>query len=408
MPERGGWSRSGTGDGDAAPGAVVGATGKTGRAVAAALLGAGGPGPGRGAPGPRGRRPRRERHPSPSTSVTGQGLAAALDGARAAYHLAPNVHPDEVGIAARVARCRGSRRPAAARLPLGAPPRRRPDAAPPAQGRGGGAAARGPRRAAHRAAPGGLPPEPPRAGARRDASPVPYSLDAPFTNVDLEDVGEVAADALLGAHAGATLDLAGPGGADHAADGRAGGGGAGAAGRRAILATVAGPGAALADLPGDLVAMFRRTTRWPGRRPTHSAALAADHGQRARRRPGRPAAGCGGGDAPLSAMDSRRRRRARGVAVAATAGGNASPPTSTHRHAESCSALRRRRLRPRATSPRASRVPCLAAWGHAVRATATALAASTTPPAGPARGPAPSTTRRGRGAFDRAADRTAY
>ena len=39
---------------------------------------------------------------------------------------------------------------------------------------------------------------------------VPYSLDAPFTNVDLDDVAEVAADALLGAHAGLTLDLAGP------------------------------------------------------------------------------------------------------------------------------------------------------------------------------------------------------
>ena len=31
---------------------------------------------------------------------------------------------------------------------------------------------------------------------------VPYSLDAPFTNVDLADVAEVAADALGGAHAG--------------------------------------------------------------------------------------------------------------------------------------------------------------------------------------------------------------
>ena len=39
---------------------------------------------------------------------------------------------------------------------------------------------------------------------------VPYSLDAPFTNVDLTDVAEVAADALGGAHAGRTLDLAGP------------------------------------------------------------------------------------------------------------------------------------------------------------------------------------------------------
>ncbi len=39
---------------------------------------------------------------------------------------------------------------------------------------------------------------------------VPYSVDAPFTNVELADVAEVAADALLGAHAGLNLDLAGP------------------------------------------------------------------------------------------------------------------------------------------------------------------------------------------------------
>ena len=39
---------------------------------------------------------------------------------------------------------------------------------------------------------------------------MPYSLDAPFTNVDLDDVADVAAEALLGAHAGLTLDLAGP------------------------------------------------------------------------------------------------------------------------------------------------------------------------------------------------------
>ena len=46
--------------------------------------------------------------------------------------------------------------------------------------------------------------------ARSGMLAVPYSLDAPFTNVDLDDVAEVAADALLGAHAGLTLDLAGP------------------------------------------------------------------------------------------------------------------------------------------------------------------------------------------------------
>ena len=46
--------------------------------------------------------------------------------------------------------------------------------------------------------------------ARTGMLSVPYSLDAPFTNVDLDDVADVAADALLGAHPGLTLDLAGP------------------------------------------------------------------------------------------------------------------------------------------------------------------------------------------------------
>ena len=41
--------------------------------------------------------------PSSSTWSPGRGWRAALDGARAAYHLAPNVHADEVGMAARVA-----------------------------------------------------------------------------------------------------------------------------------------------------------------------------------------------------------------------------------------------------------------------------------------------------------------
>jgi uncharacterized protein YbjT (DUF2867 family) len=40
---------------------------------------------------------------------------------------------------------------------------------------------------------------------------VPYSLDAPFTNVDLEDVAEVAARVLTeGGHEGRSYDLAGP------------------------------------------------------------------------------------------------------------------------------------------------------------------------------------------------------
>ena len=45
----------------------------------------------------------------------------------------------------------------------------------------------------HGAAPGGLPPEPRRARALDGRIAVPYSLDTPFTNVDLDDVAEVAA-----------------------------------------------------------------------------------------------------------------------------------------------------------------------------------------------------------------------
>jgi uncharacterized protein YbjT (DUF2867 family) len=48
------------------------------------------------------------------------------------------------------------------------------------------------------------------AQARSGLLSVPYSLDAPFRNVDLADVAEVAVAALRGAHAGLTLDLAGP------------------------------------------------------------------------------------------------------------------------------------------------------------------------------------------------------
>ena len=87
---------------DLRPVVVVGATGKTGRAVAEALLA-------RRVPVRAAVRAGREAAaPAGTTPVaidlaTGSGLAVAFDGARAAYHLAPNVHPDEVGIARRVA-----------------------------------------------------------------------------------------------------------------------------------------------------------------------------------------------------------------------------------------------------------------------------------------------------------------
>ena len=85
-----------------APVLVIGATGKTGRAVARALLA-------RGVPvRAAARAGRADAVLGGTTPVavdleTGAGLDAALDGIRAVYHLAPNVHPDEVAMAARMA-----------------------------------------------------------------------------------------------------------------------------------------------------------------------------------------------------------------------------------------------------------------------------------------------------------------
>ncbi|HEU4913045.1 MAG TPA: NAD(P)H-binding protein, partial [Actinomycetes bacterium] len=68
--------------------AVVGAAGKTGRAVVAALRA-------------RGERPRGLVRRDPAVDevtvdlLDADSVRAALDGADAVYHLAPNVHPDE-------------------------------------------------------------------------------------------------------------------------------------------------------------------------------------------------------------------------------------------------------------------------------------------------------------------------
>jgi uncharacterized protein YbjT (DUF2867 family) len=194
--------------GGRAPVLVVGATGKTGRAVSAALLA-------RGVPVRAAVRPGREgAAPAGTTAVpvdldTGQGLAAALDGARAAYHLAPNVHPDEVGMAARVASAA-----TAAGLPrlvfhsvLHPDDARMPHHQRKAEAEGLLRDALGERVTVLRPA---AYHQNLVAQARSGMLSVPYSVDAPFTNVDLADVAEVAADALGGAHAGLTLDLAGP------------------------------------------------------------------------------------------------------------------------------------------------------------------------------------------------------
>ncbi len=187
---------------------VVGATGKTGRAVCAALVAAGVPV--RSAV----RAGREPSAPAGTTPVvvdmaTGHGLAAALDGARAAYHLAPNMHPDEVGIAARVATAAadgGLERlvfhsvlhPDDARMPHHL---RKAEAEAVLRERLGARLTVLRPAAYHQNL---------VAQAMAGMLRVPYSLDAPFTNVDLADVAQVAAAALGGAHAGMALDLAGP------------------------------------------------------------------------------------------------------------------------------------------------------------------------------------------------------
>ena len=141
--------------------------------------------------------------------VSGRGLAAALDGARAAYHLAPNVHPDEVGIARRVADAA-----AAAGLPrfvfhsvLHPEDARMPHHLRKAEAESLLRAALGERvtvlrpSAYHQNLLG---------QARSGVVTVPYSPDAPFAAVDLDDVAQVAADALTGDHRRTALDLAGP------------------------------------------------------------------------------------------------------------------------------------------------------------------------------------------------------
>lgn len=193
--------------------------------------------------------------------ATGAGLGAALDGIRAVYHLAPNVHPDEVGMAVRLA-----------------------DAA---------AAAGTPRVVFHSV----LHPDDARMPhhlRKRDAErvlrsmlddrltilrpaayhqnlldqagagviTVPYSPDAPFSNVDLGDVAQVAAAALLNPVIGGGVhDLAGPQVLTTEEMGRQA---AAALGRRvevrriSIESWLAGPGASLpAPAREVLVAMFR-------------------------------------------------------------------------------------------------------------------------------------------------------
>lgn len=174
---------------------VIGSSGKTGRAVTRALAA-------RGVDVREGRRPDLDLE-------TGHGLAAAMDGVDAVYHLAPNVHPDEVGMAERVVQAAAAvgltrvvfhsvLHPADPGMPHHwrkhlAEQRIRemlPDSTIV-------------RPAAYHE---NLVP-----AALRGRLTVPYSIDSAFANVALDDVGEAAAVVLTEeGHEGADYDLVGP------------------------------------------------------------------------------------------------------------------------------------------------------------------------------------------------------
>ena len=195
----------------AGPVLVLGASGKTGRAVTRALA----------ARGVRVRAAVRPGRPTaavlaagaheavPVDLETGQGLAEASRGAAAVYHLAPNVHPDEVGMAERV--CAAAERAAVGRLVFHSV-LHPDDVSMPHHARKARA------EDVVRASPLPWTVLRPAAyhqnllgAALRGRIAVPHDLDAPFTNVDLGDVAEVAAQALTGAApAGGTHELAGP------------------------------------------------------------------------------------------------------------------------------------------------------------------------------------------------------
>ncbi len=271
---------------------VIGATGKTGRAVTRALTS-------------RGVAVRAAVHTTTtadrayaagaqSISVvdleSGTGLDEAVSGVSGVYHLAPNVHPDEVGIAERVvtaaADAGADRFVFHSVLQPDDPsmPHHLRKAEAEVVIRAALPAATILRPAAYHQNLVG--------GARAGRLDVPYSVDAPFTNVDLGDVAEVAATVLTEpGHAGVTHDLVGAESltvreqaqtAAHVLGHPVVAAGIG------VEAWLAGPGAALAaQVRDDLAAMFRRydehglvgdpatLTRLLGRRPTTWGAVLA-------------------------------------------------------------------------------------------------------------------------------------
>lgn len=189
---------------------VIGAAGKTGRAVSRALI-------------ERGASVRAAVRPGSSSPVyaaehvravpldlaTGEGLAVAMVGVGVVYHLAPNVHPDEVAMAARVAEAAATEgvsrlvfhsvlHPDDASMPHHL---RKAEAERQIRARFDSATILRPAAYLQNL----------ERAARSGRIEVPHSIDAPFTNLDLGDVAEVAARVLTeDGHAGVTYDLAGP------------------------------------------------------------------------------------------------------------------------------------------------------------------------------------------------------
>jgi uncharacterized protein YbjT (DUF2867 family) len=190
---------------------VIGAAGKTGRAVTRALAARGHEvcAAVRSADAEGRARAAGARSVTVVDLETGAGLDAAAEGVEAVYHLAPNVHPDEVAIARRVATA--ARAAGVARLAFHSV-LHPDDASMPHHLRKGEAEL-----VVRDLHPDALVLRPAAYhqnlldAARAGRIAVPYSLDTPFTNVDLDDVAEVAAGLLTGpAWQAATFELAGP------------------------------------------------------------------------------------------------------------------------------------------------------------------------------------------------------
>lgn len=197
---------------DAATVTVLGATGKTGRAVARAALRRGlhvrGTSRHEASPGGPGELPDGADR-SLADLLTGEGLVDALRGADAAYLIVPNVHPAEVDIVARAARVAEQVGVARVVYHSVADP---DDARMPHHVRKGRA-----ERELRAVRPDAVVLRPCAyqqnllAPALDGRIEVPYRLDAPFSLVDLDDVAEVAAVALAGGlEPGSAHVLAGP------------------------------------------------------------------------------------------------------------------------------------------------------------------------------------------------------